>query len=80
MSSAVETDSGEVIIAAAQPWQTSLVERLIELKRSAKLPHALLIELRTSVPSEAFGWYLVTALICESHAENTPCGQCKPCT
>jgi DNA polymerase-3 subunit delta' len=79
VSSTANTVSDEIITGSALPWQLPLVDRLVELKRDGKLPHALLVELRTSVSSEAFGWYLVNALICDDDASNEPCGQCKPC-
>jgi DNA polymerase-3 subunit delta' len=79
MNSAVNSVSDEIVSGSALPWQLPPVDRLVELKRDGKLPHALLVELRTAVASEAFGWYLVNALICDNDATNEPCGQCKPC-
>lgn len=67
------------VIAQILPWQEPLVQQLVELKKRKKLPHALLIELQTSVDSIGFGWQLVSALLCESETATRPCGECKSC-
>ncbi len=69
----------ESVVASVLPWQQSLVEQLVEQHRNQKLPHGLLIELRTAVDSIQFGWYLVTALLCDSTLSKPPCGECKSC-
>jgi DNA polymerase III subunit delta' len=76
----VEPPVSELFEASALPWQQLLVDQLVELKRANKLPHGLLIELQTSVNSINFGWYLVSALLCESTTIRPPCGECKPCS
>ncbi len=76
----VETPTAELITASVLPWQQPLVDQLVELKRTNKLPHGLLIELPTPVNSISFAWYLVTALLCESTEAKPPCGECKSCS
>jgi DNA polymerase III delta prime subunit len=67
------------VLASVLPWQQPVVEQLVALKKQGKLPHGLLVELQTSVDSIAFGWYLVSALLCDSSEHNLPCGECKSC-
>ena len=74
-----DTPALEAVVASVQPWQQALVDQLVELKRNQKLPHGLLIELQTAVDSVQFGWYLVTALLCDSSSSRPPCGECKSC-
>ncbi len=70
----------ERIQGRATPWQSDLVKRLVDLQRAQGLPHALLINPRTTVDSRSFGWYLVSALLCESSSSaQTPCGSCSCC-
>lgn len=64
----------------ALPWQLSLATELVDLKQSQRLPHALLIEMKTRVDSRMFGWYLVAALLCKQPIQNKlPCGSCEHC-
>ena len=67
------------VIPFAEKWQLDLVKQLIELKQQQKLPHAILIELRTSVDSRSFGWHLASSLFCQSDGQDKPCGQCQAC-
>lgn len=76
----VEPATDELVIASVLPWQQPLVDQLVELKRSNKLPHGLLIQMQTPVTSISFAWYLVTSLLCESTTSTLPCGECKPCS
>jgi DNA polymerase-3 subunit delta' len=69
----------EPIKAAILPWQQNTVDNLLKLKNEQRLPHALLIEMRTATDSRAFGWYLVTTLLCENPRSGQPCGECAAC-
>ena len=69
----------DTIEPEALSWQIPLVERLVALKRQQRLPHALMIELETQVDSRSFGWYLVTALLCEDQQTSKPCLKCPAC-
>ncbi len=74
-----KTDAAETIIPAALPWQLPLVQKLVSLQQRHRLPHALLVELQTQVDSRAFGWYLVSALLCENPKDGNPCQGCQAC-
>jgi|GEM_PF-484788 len=70
----------ERIQGSATPWQSDLVKRLVELQRAKGLPHALLINPRTAVDSRRFGWFLVSALLCDASSRaQIPCGSCSSC-
>ncbi len=69
----------DLIRPSVLEWQRNLVNQFIELKQQQKLPHAILIELRTAVDSRSFGWHLVSALLCQSETPGKPCGQCQAC-
>jgi DNA polymerase-3 subunit delta' len=67
-------------LISALPWQLSLVEELVDLKQSHRLPHAILIEMKTRVDSREFGWYLAGALLCKQPTQDKrPCGSCEHC-
>ncbi|MCK4711141.1 MAG: hypothetical protein KAU21_21190 [Gammaproteobacteria bacterium] len=69
----------DLIKPDALEWQLDVIKQLVELKRQEKLPHAILIELRTAVDSRSFGWQLASALLCQSDSLEKPCGQCQSC-
>lgn len=75
----VETTTVDLIESTAQEWQLHVINQLVELKQRDKLPHAILIQLRTAVDSSAFGWHLAAALLCQSVKREKPCGQCHSC-
>lgn len=74
-----EAELLELFQSEVLPWQNSTVNQLVELKQQKKLPHALLIEMRTSADSQAFGWYLAKALLCQTETSAEPCDECKAC-
>jgi DNA polymerase III subunit delta' len=74
-----ETPVFDPIRPSVQEWQRNLVNQFVELKQQQRLPHAILIELRTAVDSRSFGWHLVSALFCQSENQDKPCGQCQSC-
>ncbi len=67
------------IQAQALPWQLPLTAQLVALKSQRRLPHGLLIEVRSAVDSRAFGWHLSMALLCQSQQDGQPCGHCPAC-
>lgn len=69
----------EPVIPSALEWQLDTVKQLVDLRKQGKLPHAILIELRTTVDSHCFGWHLVSALLCQIDTTESPCGQCQSC-
>ncbi len=70
----------EAIKISAYDWQLPIVDKLVELKKQQKLPHGILVELRTSVDSRSFGWFLSSALLCQAKTnERQPCGNCQSC-
>ncbi len=77
-TSSIEDDS-DTIIAGVKPWETAVIDQIVMLKRKNQLPHAILLEMRTSADGLAFGWYLITALVCEDQGVTTPCGSCRAC-
>ncbi|MCP4075588.1 MAG: hypothetical protein GY744_05340 [Gammaproteobacteria bacterium] len=74
-----DTPVFDPVLPFAEKWQLDFVNQFIELKKLQKLPHAILIELRTSVDSRSFGWHLASALFCQSDGQDKPCGQCQAC-
>jgi len=75
-----ESLSNDGISVQLLPWQKKSVQRLVELKQQQRLPHAILVEVGTCVDSRSFGWYLVSALLCEKPGQDLlPCGSCKHC-
>lgn len=69
----------ETVIPHALPWQQPLIDKLVTLQRNHKLPHAIVIDIQSSVDSRQFIWQLVTALLCNAEKEEKPCGQCQAC-
>jgi DNA polymerase-3 subunit delta' len=69
----------EPVRAECLPWQREIIAELLSLKQRERLPHALLIELETTVDSAAFGWQLVTVLLCERPENGEFCGSCAHC-
>ena len=67
------------ITPSALDWQKTVVSQLVQLKSQQKLPHAILITLKTAVDSQEFGWYLALALLCQNHQQALPCGECQSC-
>ncbi len=69
----------EPVKVSAFDWQLAVVSQLVALNTQGKLPHAILVELRTSVDSRSFGWFLASALLCQSLDSEHPCGHCQSC-
>jgi len=74
-----DNDTSDVIQGQVLPWQQSLVDQLLNLKSENRLPHALLIEIRSAADCLEFGWHLVSALLCLSTQQQKPCGHCAAC-
>ena len=66
------------IKGTVHPWQQVFINQILSLKRQGKLPHAILIDVRTQADSASLGWYLIQSLLCLSE-EMKPCGHCKNC-
>lgn len=70
----------EKVELTALEWQLDVARQLSLLKKQGKLPHAILVELNTSVDSQVYGWYLAAALLCQSEENaDLPCGNCQSC-
>jgi DNA polymerase-3 subunit delta' len=68
------------VSASSLPWQNSSIQHLVRLKHAQKLPHGILIEIKTLVDSSTYGWQLATALLCKNPLEDLlPCGDCQHC-
>ena len=75
-----ESGVNDRVIPASQVWHDNLIRQLVTLKQQQRLPHAIMIELRTSVDSTPLGWRLVQALLCSATAtDGRPCGSCDSC-
>lgn len=76
----MKSESQEIspVVAHAFPWQEEVLQQLSDLQQKQQLPHAILIELNTSVDSTALGWQLITTLICKEK-QAKPCGHCHHC-
>ena len=62
------------------PWQQSLLEQVLSLKKQARLPHALLIEAKSEQVGAAFIWHLTMLLLCNNNQSVVPCGLCQSCS
>ncbi len=77
----VDVTASDTITPEVLPWQLETVKQLVQLKQNQRLPHAILIQMSTRMDSRNFGWYLVTALLCEdSDQPGVPCGSCQSCS
>ncbi|WP_269533807.1 DNA polymerase III subunit delta' [Chitinimonas sp. BJYL2] len=59
------------------PWQETVWQTLLD--QHARLPHALLLTGEPGIGKLAFARHLAQWLLCESHADNKPCGVCDGC-
>ncbi len=70
----------EKINPLAFVWQQEVIKDLLILKQNSQLPHAIMIEVETSVDSRAFGWQLVMSLLClQRNPNQLACGECHHC-
>ncbi len=67
------------LVPWCHPWQEGVVKQLVKLQQQRQLPHAILIEMKTRADCSGFGWYLVSALLCQAQPEDKPCGECMSC-
>ncbi len=75
-----ETQVIEKINPLAYVWQQEVIKDLLILKQNSQLPHAIMIEVETSVDSRAFGWQLVMSLLClQRNPNQLACGECHHC-
>lgn len=80
MISATDSSDSDTITAAALSWQMPVAAQLVKLKQQHQLPHAILIQLETSIDSRAFGWFVVQSLLCLHPQDNgLPCNECQHC-
>ena len=75
----MDKESTSPIKPAALDWQHAVVSQLVHLKHQQKLPHAILIELKTAIDSREFGWYLAQALLCNNPQNGRACEKCSSC-
>ena len=69
----------EPVVPQSLPWQRPLIDKLLTLQGDQKLPHAIIIDIQSSVDSRDFAWELVSALLCQTDTDDKPCGQCQAC-
>jgi DNA polymerase-3 subunit delta' len=62
------------------PWQKTLLEQVLSLKKQARLPHAILIEAKSEQIGAPFIWHLTMLLLCNYNQNIEPCGQCQSCS
>ena len=72
-------DPTEPVSPDIRPWQQSLIDNLLALKQRQRLPHAILVEARSSQVGSAFIWHLAMSLLCEKVEQGAPCGICSSC-
>ena len=62
------------------PWLSSSYERVVEMFRHGRLPHALLIEGGEGIGKRSLALMLSAFVLCErNQQQDMPCGQCKHC-
>jgi DNA polymerase-3 subunit delta' len=67
-------------IPTIYPWLQTHLERVGELLRQGRMPHALLVTGRPGLGKSAFAAQLAALLICEDRGNGqTACGQCTAC-
>ena len=75
----MDKENSGPIKPAVLDWQQSVVTQLTHLKKQQKLPHAILIELKTVIDSRELGWYIAQALLCDNQQQGLACGKCSSC-
>jgi DNA polymerase-3 subunit delta' len=73
-------DNNTTIQPAYWPWQQNLLEQMLSLKQQARLPHAILIEVKSDQIGAPFIWHLTMLLLCNNNHNIDPCGQCQSCS
>ena len=62
------------------PWHLQSWERVRDLERSGRLPHALLLSGAPGLGKRAFAHVLLRWLMCDEHLDREiPCGECRGC-
>ena len=61
------------------PWHQSLLEQFQSLKQQARLPHAILIEVKSEQLGAPFIWQLAMLALCKNSKNTQPCRQCQSC-
>ena len=65
---------------APYPWLDSHLERIGDLLRQGRMPHALLVTGRPGLGKSSFAAHLAALLICEDRgADQSACGNCSGC-
>lgn len=62
-----------------RPWQQPLVDRALQLKTVGRLPHAVLLESKSTELLEDFLRGLANVLLCENVIDARACGNCRSC-
>lgn len=66
-------------LAVHYPWHASVWDRLAELLKAGRLPHAILLSGAGGIGKFRFGQALAQSILCESPRQTLACGQCRPC-
>ncbi|UCC56720.1 MAG: DNA polymerase III subunit delta' [Gammaproteobacteria bacterium] len=67
-------------VAAPYPWLTRHLERVGELLRQGRMPHALLVTGRPGLGKLTFATSVAALLICEDRGNgHVACGKCRAC-
>ncbi len=61
------------------PWQAPVLERALDLKRSGRLPQAVVLEDASRQDSSGFVRYLASLLLCDRPDGLATCGGCDAC-
>ena len=77
MAEVASTDLSIGRIAAA-PWLAPARERVLQMLRTGRLPHALLLQGQPGLGKHALGEWIGRVALCESPAYG-PCGECASC-
>ncbi len=74
------TDGAATSVPTILPWQQSLWERLWQVRRSDRLPHALLLRGPLGTGKRLFAGVLAQAVLCgKNDDQGLPCGRCQSC-
>jgi len=61
------------------PWHIPLLEKIQSLKQQQRLPHAILIDLKSEEEGAEFVWRLAMLVLCNDATDTVPCGRCHAC-
>jgi len=66
-------------LAVHYPWHASVWDRLADLLRTDRLPHAILLSGAGGIGKFQFGRALAQTILCEAPRQTLACGQCRHC-